>query len=131
MQNQRRLLHLSEPTAASLEPEELVEGVEGGWWGGHLRQAGLLPQGTRIGGGAGPDAVDLRGARLMLEAESDPGSRGDFHPTGWFTVSVTLPMYVVLVWGGVPHDLDAHMYTTAACRHCGKATMTLFSRWRP
>ena len=67
-----------------------METGEGGWWGGHLKQAGLLPQGTQTGTG-GPDAIDLQVARLTLaSAEETPR---DFHPEGWFSVSVSLPMY--------------------------------------
>jgi len=29
-------------------------------------------------------------------------------------------MYIVLVWGSEPSDLDVHLYSPAACKHCGR-----------
>jgi len=79
---------------------------------GHYQQAGLLPQGTVLS----PlrDEVDNLVGQLLVKKTAAQA------PKGWFMVSLGKPMYIVLVWGDSPKDLDAHMYTTASCKHCGR-----------
>jgi len=41
-------------------------------------------------------------------------------PAGWFSMAPSSPLYIVLLWGQLPADLDAHLYTPASCKHCGR-----------